>query len=577
VRLLPLLLAAACAPDPSDVASTAGSRIDWFFNDPGSRLDNVWSPDAVDVMVDLIGQAGATIDMAVMGFSHERVIDALVAADDRGVVIRMVGDAGHLTNLGYERFRDEHIPVVPGNGQHIMHDKFMVIDDRLVFAGTANWSVSDLEQNNNNFFVIDSPPIAADFQAEHQQMFDGVFGHNKVAIDNGRVYEVDDTTVEVWFSPNEDAMGRILELVDAAQESIRFTIFAFTKDQVGSALIQKQAWFDELDAAEGIALDTDFRERRSVAGVIDQSQLHSNGQYHEIYRLLGAGIPVRMDGNDSTSLPGDYQAGGGRLHSKTMVIDANGANPVIISGSFNWSASATQSNDEYLLVFHGPRAGALYDAYFEDLYAEGRQLGGDRLDDGTGLAPGDVVINEVMWYGVTDLDPDGFDEFIELHNRTDRRIDLDMWQIVNADDVVVGLPPGSFVEPGGYFTIVDHTLEPYVDGQPQDQTTAYASADLVVNPFNDNRQSRLYIKDTALELVLQDPDANEIDRAGDGGPAFAGGPDGAAVRSMERIDGTTDGADPSSWRACPVAEGTGLVNEDYRATILATPDAANGG
>ena len=87
--------------------------------------------------------------------------------------------------------------------------------------------------------------------------------------------------------------------------------------------------------------------------MIDQSQLHSNGQYHEVYRLLGGGADLRMDGIDSSRQPGDYQAGGGRLHSKTMVIDADGENPVVITGSFNWSASATVSNDEFLLVFRG--------------------------------------------------------------------------------------------------------------------------------------------------------------------------------------------------------------------------------
>ena len=71
-------------------------------------------------------------------------------------------------------------------------------------------------------------------------------------------------------------MGRILEYVDAAQESIRFTIFAFTKDQVGSAYIRKQEQFARWDEEDGVDIaNTPFRERRSVAGMIDQSQLHS--------------------------------------------------------------------------------------------------------------------------------------------------------------------------------------------------------------------------------------------------------------------------------------------------------------
>jgi len=567
------LVLVSCAPDPRDVNSTKGSRVEVMFNDPGSRLDNIWNPDAIDVMVDLIDGAGATIDFAVMGFSHDRVVDAFERAYDRGIQVRMVGDAGHLYNSGYRLFFERHIPIVTGNLTHIMHDKFMIVDDRFVFAGTANWTPTDLEHNSNNFVMIDSPPVAADFQAEWDQMWGGLYGHLKNEVDNGRTYTVGDTEVEVWFSPNEDAMGRIIELVDAAEESVRFTIFAFTKDQVGSSLIRKQEEFLARDAAEGVNLDTDFRKRRSVAGVIDQSQLHSNGQYHEAYRLIGAGVPVRMDGIDSSKQPGDYQAGGGRLHSKTMVIDADGENPLVITGSFNWSASATLSNDEFLLVFHGKRVAELYDEYFESLWDAGRRLGTEFVDET--LDHGDIVINEVQWYGVHRNDFDGFDEFIELRNMTDRDIRLDMWQIANPDDFVVGIPPGSLLPANGTFSILDHVLEAYVDGAPQDEGSAYTTGDLIVNAFNDNRQSRLYLKDTALELFLLDPQAGLMDTAGDGGPPFAGGPDGDLVRSMERVANPGDGARPADWKDCSLEFGGDNVAASYRETILATPGEEN--
>ncbi len=578
---LPAFAAAwlGCAPDPDDVASTRGGRVDVYFNDPGTRPDNLWEPDAVDVMIETVRNARVSIDMAVMGFTRAELIDELVRAWDRGVQIRMVGDAAHVDNLGYLRFRDRHIPVVVGNQAHIMHNKFMVVDGRFIFGGTANWTDSDLRKNSNNFFLLDSPPIAADFTAEFEQMYGGLFGQSKVRLDDGTSYQVGDTTVEVWFAPKEDCMGRMLELVDGAQESIRFTIFAFTKDTLGAALVRKQAEFDEKDLAEGVDLTADFHDRRSVAGVIDQSQLHSNGQYHEVYRLLGAGIPLRMDGNDNSDQPGDYQAGGGRLHSKTMVIDANGPEPIVITGSFNWSASATQSNDEYLLVMRGPRVAEAFDGYFDLLWGAGRQMGesfvGDTQPGGHVLAPGDVVINEVMWYGVNATDADGFDEFVELRNLTDHDIRLDLWQLNNGQDFVMGFPPGSLLPARGLFTVVDHTMEAYVDGIPQDETTAYASGDLVLNAFNDNRQSRLYLKDGQLDLRLRDPRNVDVDRAGDGGAAFWGGPTGAVSRSMERRATPGDGTLPASWYASTASEGQGLVNPDFRATILATPGATN--
>lgn len=584
-HLVPLILV-GCAMQPSreDLDGTRGGPLEVFFNDPGSRLDNVWTPDVIDLMVDLIDSAGATVDLAVMGFTRDEIYEAAIRAHDRGVRVRMVGDAGHLENEGYAALRARHVPIVAGNGAHIMHDKFFVVDGRFVFLGTANWSTTDLTQNSNNFAILDNPYIAADFTAEFEQMFAGNFGHSKVEIDNGRSYTIGDTEVEVWFSPNEDAMGRMLELVDGAQESVRFTIFAFTKDQVGSALIRAQSRFAEADLAEGVSLSTDFHDRRSVAGVIDQSQLHSNGQYHEVYRLLAAGVPMHLDGDDASSQPGDYQAGGGRLHSKTMVIDAYGENPMVITGSFNWSASASQSNDEYLLVMHGERIARIYDRYFDELYGNGRRMGLDFV--GETLQPGDVTIDEVMWYGAHPNDLEGFDEFLELRNHTDRELRLDMWQITNADDVVVGIPPGAVLPPNGRFLILDHVLETYQEGAPQDQGSAYTTGDLILNSFNDNRQARLYLKDTSLELFLQDPAAALVDHVGDGGPPFAGGPEnGGVARSMERLEGAVDGTSPASWKACSLPEGGALVSDapldpldpdvTFRDLIRATPGEAN--
>jgi phosphatidylserine/phosphatidylglycerophosphate/cardiolipin synthase-like enzyme len=583
-------LLACGAPSQADLDQTRGGRADVFFNEPGTRQQNMWEPDVIDVMIEAIDGATASIDFAVMGFNRMEVIKAFERAHDRGVKVRMVGDSGHLYNNGYNLFRDRQIPMVVGNQNHIMHNKFMVVDDRFVFGGTANWTDTDLRHNSNNFFLIDSPAIAADFTAEFEQMFSGLFGHMKKEIENGRFYQVGDTLVEVWFAPNEDAMGRILELVDAAEDSIRFTIFAFTKDQVGSAYIRKQAEFAAKDAAEGITCEDNPLDCRTVAGMIDQSQLHSNGQYHEVFRLLGAEIPLRMDSNDNSQQPGDYQAGGGRLHSKTMVLDAEGERPIVITGSFNWSSSATVSNDEYLLIFHGVdgdgnrnnRVAAEFDKYFNDLWHDGRRMGRNWVGE-DGIEEGDLVINEVMWFGQHDGDPDGNDEYIELRNLSDQPIVLDLWQIANANDFVVGLPPGSVIEPNGLFTILDHTRELYQDGVPQDELSAFRNGDLVVNAFNDNRQARLYIKDGNLDLRLKDPTGRVVDRAGDGGPAYYGGPADMAttegtrnvIRSMERRADPGDGVDPDSWYSYTLELGGDNVNEDFKELMLGSPGETN--
>ena len=48
----------ACAPpSAADMDSTRGGRLDVYFNDPGTRADNMWNPDVHAVMVDMIDNA----------------------------------------------------------------------------------------------------------------------------------------------------------------------------------------------------------------------------------------------------------------------------------------------------------------------------------------------------------------------------------------------------------------------------------------------------------------------------------------------------------------------------------------
>lgn len=594
--------------DPADEARASTGSVTPFFNVPGviapARTDNFSS----DILVQMIDQANASIDFAIMGFSRDDVIDALERAWHRGVALRFVGDASHLEHpsRGYRLMDELGVPMVVGNTYHIMHDKFFVIDDRYVISGTGNITSTGFERNDNNWVLIDSVQVAADFTSEFEQMFGGLFGHAKERIDNGNLYQVGDTAVEVFFSPQEDAMGRILEAIDNAQHSVHFYIFAFTKDQVGSGFIDRHLFFegynrccdpaqipDHSDAearecAAAYTCEETFVERE-VRGVIDRSQLHSNGPYHEAYRLITWDINMRLDGNETARQPGDYQAGGGRQHSKTMIIDAGTENAVVLTGSFNWSSSATVANDETLVVLHGADISLQYLEQFEQLWGRANDIGVQHADPGGDIQPGDVVFNEIHWDGWNgENDPSDFggddvsnDEFIELLNTTDRTIDLSMWTIATDEDFVVGLYPGTKIGPYEHFLLVDHNVEPYQDLQPQGEGGAFQFADFVMNSANDPRFLRLNLHNAQFRLRLLDPRGNVIDEAGDGGPPFVGGRNqerGSIVnRSMERVHPLRNGADPAAWRACDADEGGANVREEYRSRIIATPGEPNSG
>ncbi len=624
--------------DSDDLAGMNTPKVEVHFNYPGSRQVNGINPHADDVVVQMIDRANATIDFAVMGFSRRSIVDALVRAYERGVHMRFVGNSRHAfgTVRGYLEMDRLNVPTQVGNQNHIMHDKFFIIDSRFIITGTGNITTTGFKRNDNNWVFIDSGQVAADFKAEFDQMFSGRFGFAKRNQENGNSYVVGETGVEVYFSPQEDAMGRILEAVENAKESIEFFIFAFTKDQLGSLFISKHREFQRYNACcdpagRGdvtddqclqVTCETPFRPRY-VRGVIDRSQLHSNGPYHEVYRLLAFGVPVRMDGNDNSRQPGDYQAGGGRQHAKTLVIDGNTDAPVVLTGSFNWSSSATVANDEVLVVLSGQNVGGQYADYFDYLWNMAKRIGnrylGDRPDSATGIKPGSVVFNEIQWDGYNGLvDPaetdnpdtdraDHFvnnDEFIELFNTTPYMIDLSMWTIATDDDFAVGLYPGTVIGPYEHFLIVDHNTEAYDDLRPHMRGGAYVGADFVMNTANDARFLRPNLHNARFKLRLLDPRGREVDVAGNGAAPFAGGrravgsgedPRDQVVYSMERVhfdcgDDSSctkirNGADPASWAGCDLsgvseevkAQALSQVRPERQQHIVATPGQPNSG
>src|SRR3954447_4156026 len=62
-------------------------------------------------------------------------------------------------------------------------------------------------------------------------------------------------------------------------------------------------------------------------------------------------------------------------------------------------------------------------------------------------APRDVVINEMMFHAVSDLDGD---DYLELYNRGTAPVDLSGWTF---SGITLTLPAGTAINPGGYLVV----------------------------------------------------------------------------------------------------------------------------
>jgi phosphatidylserine/phosphatidylglycerophosphate/cardiolipin synthase-like enzyme len=118
-----------------------------------SRVD-----DTSSLIRTWIGRANSTIDVAVYSFTQDSLADALVSARNRGVAVRVLMDSGTTSDSGseYSRLQKLGISIKTDSSMGLMHDKFFLIDGRIVGTGSYNWTGSAEDDNAENLLIVRS-------------------------------------------------------------------------------------------------------------------------------------------------------------------------------------------------------------------------------------------------------------------------------------------------------------------------------------------------------------------------------------------------------------------------------------
>lgn len=296
-----------------------------------------------------INSAQQTIDVAMYNNSRDDLTDALKAAVDRGVRVRYVAAA---ETENYALQPAPNFPVVYGNTYALMHNKFLVIDADLtaqawVMGGSMNWTNVNVQNDYNNTLFIQDQSLARTYELEFEEMWGSEtvlpdlsisrFGPEKKNNTPHR-FIINGIPVESWFSPSDRVTSRITEAIQTADHEALFALLTFTKDEQADALANR------------------FLDNVSVRGLIENTgDIGSEYEY-----LLGYGIDVQRH-----VFPGT-------MHHKYGIIDANApdSEPVLLTGSHNWTFTAEMENDENTLVFHDADLALLYKAEFEQRWQE---------------------------------------------------------------------------------------------------------------------------------------------------------------------------------------------------------------
>lgn len=131
-------------------------------------------------------------------------------------------------------------------------------------------------------------------------------------------------TWDVYFSPRGGATFAIRQALDNAKSSVLVQAYSFTSAPIAEALVNSH------------------RRGVKVKVLLDKSQ--KTEKYSSADFLANAGISVKIDAAHAIA------------HNKVMIIDRE----IVITGSFNFTKAAEESNAENLLVIRDKELASRY-------------------------------------------------------------------------------------------------------------------------------------------------------------------------------------------------------------------------
>ena len=321
-----------------------------YFNEPDASVDRADYADGMDsALARAIDAAAVTLDIAAFELNSDPIHAAITRAAARGVAVRIVADDDH----GLHDDRNPHlsdlalrgIDVRDDSRSSLMHNKFAIIDRKVVWTGSWNFTVNGTYRNNNNILVLESAAAVYAFQAEFDEMYERAeFGGRST--DGGIVeFEHAGGAIRILFAPEADEISALIAEIEGAAQSIRFMTFVFSLEELAEAMLSQAV-------TQGVTVEGIFENRNSIASWSQLPALHC------------AGAAIRQDGNPYV------------LHHKVIIIDDH----TVITGSFNFSRSAATNNDENIVIVRHAAIADLYLQEWRRMWDSAEAIASDEVD-----------------------------------------------------------------------------------------------------------------------------------------------------------------------------------------------------
>jgi phosphatidylserine/phosphatidylglycerophosphate/cardiolipin synthase-like enzyme len=258
---------------------------------------------------------------------------------------REIQSAAYLTAAG--------VDVKRGHFKRYAHDKCVIERDAQnnairVLTGSANFSVRGLYVQSNSVIAVDDPQVAALYGQAFDEAWNDMaqFADSEIASEWFDGQGTGIPPFSVSFAPHTTgsvSLDRVAAAINNAKSSVLFAVMELSG---GGQVMQ------ELTTLQQRSDIFSYGVTQTTKGVKFYKSGGANGLLVP-FGYLKAHVPVPFRA--------EWNGGMGQvIHHKFIVIDFNGANPLVYCGSSNLAEGGEQSNGDNLLEIRDPAVASLY-------------------------------------------------------------------------------------------------------------------------------------------------------------------------------------------------------------------------
>lgn len=264
------------------------------------------------LIADIIDGAQLTVSVCSFSIDEPKIVLALENAVKRGVKVRIICETP---------FTDSYIPVRIDAESSLFHMKLIVVDEKTLIIGSANFTTHSLFNSFNDILVVEDSAIGAIFERFFDDLWEGY--ERNIEVMSGKI-----------LMKNFQIEQTVLEQLGKTNKTLDVAMYALTHPQVWAAI--------KILSSRGVR----------VRILLDEWFFKNSN----LSKLPFSGVELKV-------------VRGFTLHSKLFIIDGR----TVLTGSANATKSGYTSNSEMLIIVRDKQLCKEYVQYFERIWMEGER------------------------------------------------------------------------------------------------------------------------------------------------------------------------------------------------------------